>query len=260
MGLLDGRVAIITGASKGIGRVMSQRFAAEGASVVCAARSAKLVEETAELITKAGGRAVAVVADVATEAGARRTAEAAVKRFGALDILVNNAGDGGPTRPVQDYSLEDWRYTIDSSLTSSYLCARFSVPAMIQAGGGTIINISSTAGRRGLAYRVGYCSAKAGVVGMAYGLALELAPHNIRVNAIAPGAVEGDRIDRVIRGQAEVRGLPEAEVRRAWVERVPLKRMATADDIAALAIFLASDLAKNISGQCIAVTAGETGV
>lgn len=257
MGLLEGRVAIITGASKGIGRVMSQRFAGEGAKVVCAARSGALVEETAALVTKAGGSAVTVVGDLATEDGARRAVDTALRAFGAVDVLVNNAGDGGPTKPVQEYLLEDWHYTINSSLTSSYLCVRFSVPAMIKAGGGAIVNISSTAGRRGLAYRIGYCSAKAGVVGMVYGLALELARHNIRVNAIAPGAVEGDRIDRVIAGQAAVRGVPLEEMRKAMVERAPLKRMVEPDDIAALAVFLASDQAKNISGQCIAVSAGE---
>ena len=257
MGLLDGRVAIITGASKGIGRVMSQRFAREGARVVCAARSAKLVEETASLVTRAGGQAIAVVADAATEAGARGIVEAGVKAFGKITTLVNNAGDGGPTKPVQEYSEDDWFYTVNSCLTTSYMCTRFAVPEMIKAGGGAIIMISSVAGRRGLAYRIGYCSAKAGQVGMAYGLAAELAPHNITVNAIAPGAVEGDRIDSVIAGQAEVRGVPVAEMRKAFIERTPLKRMVQPDDISALAVFLVSDLARNLSGQCIAVSAGE---
>jgi NAD(P)-dependent dehydrogenase (short-subunit alcohol dehydrogenase family) len=257
MSLLGGRVAIITGASKGIGRTLSRHFAREGASVVCAARSAALVEETAELIRKAGGRAVAVVADAATEEGARGAVEAGVKAFGAITTLVNNAGDGGPTRPVQDYTTADWFYTINSCLTSSYMMTRFAVPEMIKAGGGAIVNVSSMAGRRGLAYRIGYCSAKAGQVGMTYGMALELAPHNITVNAIAPGAVEGDRIDRVIAGQAEVRGVPVEQERRRFVERAPLKRMVTAEDIAALAAFLCSDLARNLSGQCIAVNAGE---
>ncbi len=257
MGLLDGKVAIITGASKGIGRNMSERFAAEGARVVCAARTQGLVDEVAEQIRKTGGQAVAVAADAATEEGARRAVSVAVKSFGRLDTLVNNAGDGGPTKPVQDYSTEDWFYTVNSCLTSSYMMTRFAVPEMIKAGGGVIVNISSMAGRRGLAYRVGYCSAKAGQVGMTYGLAVELAPHNIRVNAIAPGAVEGDRIDRVIAGQAEVRGVPVEEMRRQWVQRSPLKRMVTADDITAAALFLCSEQARNLSGQCIAVNAGE---
>lgn len=257
MGLLDGRVAIITGASKGIGRVMSQRFASEGARVVCAARSAKLVEETVALVTNAGGKAVAAVADAATEGGVKQIVAAGLQAFGKIDTLVNNAGDGGPTKPVQEYSEEDWFYTINSCLTTSYMCTRFVVPEMIKAGGGSIVLISSVAGRRGLAYRIGYSAAKAGQVGMAYGLAAELAPHNITVNAIAPGAVEGDRIDRVIAGQAEVRGVPVAEMRKAFIERTPLKRMVQPDDISALAVFLVSDLARNLSGQCIAVTAGE---
>ena len=254
---LRGKVAIVTGASKGIGRVLSQVFAREGASVVCAARSRELVEETARLVTGVGGRAVAVTCDASREDDVRRLVEAAVKAFGSLTTLVNNAGDGGPTRPVQDYSLEDWRYTLDSCLTSSYLCIRFAVPEMIRAGGGAIVNISSVAGRRGLAYRIGYCAAKAGQVGMTYGMALELGPHNITVNAIAPGAVEGDRIDRVIAGQAEVRKIPVASASEAFVARSPLKRMVTAEDIAMTAAFLCSDLARNISGQCLPVNAGE---
>ena len=260
MGQLAGRVALITGASKGVGRVMSRMFAGEGAAVICAARSRDLVEETAAMVKTDGGRAIALVGDVSTEPDVLRIVQAGVKAFGKLDILVNNAGDGGPTKPVQDYTVDDWFYTINSCLTSSYMCTRFAVPEMLKAGGGAIVNISSTAGRRGLAYRIGYCSAKAGQVGMTYGLALELAPHNIRVNAIAPGAVAGDRIDRVIAGQAQVKGVPVEEERRRFVERSPLRRMSTAEDIASLAVYLCSDAAKNLSGQCIAVTAGEPAV
>jgi NAD(P)-dependent dehydrogenase (short-subunit alcohol dehydrogenase family) len=257
VGLLDDRVAIVTGASKGIGRVMSQLFAREGAKVVCAARSQALVNETAALIRSAGGQAVAVVADAGVEDGAKAIVEAGVTAFGRIDTLVNNAGDGGPTRPIQDYTTEDWFYTVNSCLTSAYLCTRFAVPAMIAAGRGAIVNIASMAGRRGLAYRVGYCSAKAGQIGMTYGLAVELGRHNITVNAIAPGAVEGDRIDRVIQGQADVRGVDVERMRQTFVERSPLRRMSTAEDISNLAAFLCSEHARNISGQCIPVTAGE---
>jgi NAD(P)-dependent dehydrogenase (short-subunit alcohol dehydrogenase family) len=257
MGVLDGRVAIITGASKGIGRALSLRFAREGARVVCAARSAELVKETAAQIEAAGGRAIAVVCDAAVEADVERMVAAGVQAFGTIDTLVNNAGDGGPTRRVQEYTMNDWRYTIDSCLTSSYLCTRFVVPEMLKAGGGAIVNISSTAGRRGLPYRIGYCSAKAGQVGMTYGLALELAPHGIRVNCVAPGAVEGDRIDRVIAGQAEARGIPVDAMRKALIDRAPLKRMVTADDIVDATVFFCSDMARSISGQVLAVNAGE---
>jgi NAD(P)-dependent dehydrogenase (short-subunit alcohol dehydrogenase family) len=257
MGLLEGRVAIITGASKGIGREMSQRFAREGAKVVCAARSAALVNETVAFIRAAGGDAVAVVADASTEAGAVAIVEAGVSAFAWIDTLVNNAGDSGPTKPVQDYTTEDWFYTINSSLTSAYMCTRSAVPFIIAAGGGSIVNIASMAGRRGLPYRIGYCSAKAGQIGMTYGMAVELGRHNITVNAIAPGAVEGDRIDRMVKDQASVRGIEVDEMRQTFIDRAPLRRMSTASDIAALAVFLCSEHARNISGQCIPVTAGE---
>ncbi len=259
MPLLAGRVAIVTGASKGIGRVMSQVFAREGAKVACVARSTALVEETAALIRADGGSAIAITADLGVEDDVREMVKTAVSTFGHVDCLVNNAGDGGPTKPVQDYPMEDWLYTVNSCLTSSYLCTRFAVPAMIDAGRGAIVNIASMAGRRGLAYRIGYCSAKAGQIGMTVGLAMELGRHNITVNAIAPGAVAGDRIDRVIAGQADVRGIAVEQMRKSFVERSPLRRMSTAEDIANLAMFLCSDLARSISGQCVPVTAGEPG-
>ena len=257
MGWLDGRVAIVTGASKGIGRAVSRAFAKEGAAVVCAARSSSLVEETVRMIAGDGGRAVAVVADLSTEGGAQLVVERGVEAFGHVDCLINNAGDSGPTKPVQEYPLDEWRYTIDSCLTSSYLCARFAVPAMINTGRGAIVNIASMAGRRGIPYRVGYCSAKAGQVGMTYGLAVELGQHNITVNAVLPGAVEGDRIDRVIAAQADARGSSTEEVRKIFLQRSPLRRMSTADDIAYAAVFLCSDHARNISGQCLPINAGE---
>jgi NAD(P)-dependent dehydrogenase (short-subunit alcohol dehydrogenase family) len=257
MGLLSGRVAVVTGASKGVGLTISRVFAREGAAVVCAARSPELVAEAAGSIVREGGQALAVPADVATEAGARLLMERAAAEFGRVDCLVNNAGDGGPTLPVQDYPLDDWYDTLNSCLTSSFLCARYAVPLMMRAGGGAIVNVTSMAGRRGLAYRAGYCSAKAGQMGLTYGLALELGGHNITVNAIAPGAVEGERIDRMIEALADLRGMPVETLRKTFVDRSPLKRMVTATDIAWAAVFLCSDHARNISGQVLPVNAGE---
>lgn len=252
---LTGKTALVTGATGGIGGAIAEAFHRQGATVVLAGRQ---LEKLEQIKGRLGERAHTLPFDLASKEQVGKAIDEAVKLVGGrLDILVNNAGDGGPTKPVQDYTMEDWRYTIDSCLTSSYLCTRFVVPEMIKAGGGAIVNISSVAGRRGLAYRIGYCSAKAGQVGMTYGMALELAPHGIRVNCVAPGAVEGDRIDRVIAGQAAVRGVSVEEVRRAMVERSPLRRMVTADDISDATLFFCSDLAKSVSGQVLAVNAGE---
>ena len=253
MSLLDGKVAIITGASKGIGRALSLRFAREGAAVICAARSADLVKETAAQVKGAGGRAIAVVCDASQEDEVRRLVAAGVKEFGKVDTLVNNAGDGGVTKPVQDYSMDDWRYTIDSCLTSSYLCTRFVVPEMIKAGGGAIVNISSGAGRRGLPYRIGYCSAKAGQVGMTFGMALELAPHNIRVNCEIPGFINTpERFAKWEREMAKRQLSPEdaARERAQWSSNQGMRdtRWGTPEEIANLIVFAVSDAASYING------------
>jgi NAD(P)-dependent dehydrogenase (short-subunit alcohol dehydrogenase family) len=259
MTALPGRVALVTGASRGIGRAISATLARQGARVVCGSRSEPSLNDTLAIIRAAGGECHGVVADVAREDEARRLVGEAVATFGRLDYLVNNAGDAGPTAAIERYSLEEWTATLDSCLTSTYLCARFAVAPLSEAGGGAIVNIASMAARRGLAYRVGYCAAKAGQIGLTHALAAELGPRNIRVNAILPAAVAGPRIDGVIAAQAQARGLAEDVVRRAVIERAPLGRLIEADDIAALAAFLCSDAARNISGQAIAVTAGETG-
>ena len=215
------------------------------------------MNETAALIRAAGGEAIAVTGDASTEDGAKAIVAAGVKAFGRVDTLVNNAGDGGPTKPIQDYTTDDWFYTVNSCLTSAYMCSRFVVPEMIAAGRGVDRQHRVDGGTPRADVPRRLLLGQGRPDRMTYGLALELGKHNITVNAIAPGAVAGDRIDRVIQGQADVRGVDVERMRKSFVERSPLQRMSTAEDIASLAAFLCSDGARNISGQCIPVTAGE---
>ena len=250
---LGGKVALISGGASGMGQSEAIIFAKEGAKVVVAD---VLESEGRQVADGLGGAGRFVRLDVTSEAAWQEAMAATLSHFGKLDVLVNNAGISGSFDP-DTLSTSAWDRLMDVNAKGVFLGMKHAIPLMKKAGGGAIVNISSGAGRRGLPYRIGYCSAKAGQVGMTYGMALELAPHNIRVNCVAPGAVEGDRIDRVIAGQAEVRGIPVEAMRKAMIERSPLKRMVTADDIVDATVFFTSDMARSISGQVLAVNAGE---
>jgi NAD(P)-dependent dehydrogenase (short-subunit alcohol dehydrogenase family) len=184
-----------------------------------------------------------------------RRLEEATGFLGGLDVLVNNAGIAGPTGPVEEISQEDWRRTLAINLEGQFLCTRRAVPLLRQAGGGCIINLSSAAGRFGFARRTPYSASKWGVVGFTKSLAVELGPDNIRVNAILPGAVDGPRIQRVISAKADSLGVLYEEMEKRYVSQASLRRMVTADDIAGMAVFLASPAGYNISGQALAVDA-----
>jgi NAD(P)-dependent dehydrogenase (short-subunit alcohol dehydrogenase family) len=179
--------------------------------------------------------------------------EDAVARLGGLDILVNNAGIGGPTAPVQDLDPDQWEAVLKVDLTGTFLVTQAAIPNLIAAGGGVIINMSSAAGRFGYPNRSPYATAKWGLIGFTKTLSMELGEHDIRVNAIAPGAVDGERIQRVFQGRAEATGQSLDEVRQIAMANQSIKRMVDPADIAALAVFLASDAAKSISGQVLPI-------
>jgi NAD(P)-dependent dehydrogenase (short-subunit alcohol dehydrogenase family) len=170
-----------------------------------------------------------------------------------LDVLVNNAGIAGPTAKVEDISIADWDRTVAVDLNSMFYCARLAVPLLKAAGGGSIINLSSAAGRLGFPLRTPYAAAKWGVIGLTKSLAGELGPANIRVNAILPGAVEGDRVKRVIAARAEARNISYDEALEQLVAPISLRRMVKAEDIANMALFLATSAGANISGQALSV-------
>ena len=175
------------------------------------------------------------------------------KRWGQLDILVNNAGIAGPTAAIEDTSLHEWQQTLDVNLTGAFLCTRSAVPLIKKAKGGSIINISSAAGRHGFPLRSPYSATKFGVIGLTQTWAMELGPSGIRVNAILPGIVEGARQDRVLGAKAETFGISLEAMRTRALERVSLRRMVSAQDIAAQIVFICSKAGAKISGQSLSV-------
>ncbi len=252
---LEGKVSIITGGGRGIGRAIALRLAGEGAAIVNAGPTRESEEAVAEEIRSTGGRARAMVTDVADEASVEQMISAALDEFGRIDILVNNAGIAGPTAPVIRVSREDWDRTLAVNLTGAFLCAKYALPHMTERGG-SIINITSVAGLHAYALRSPYCASKWAMIGLTRTLAEEAGRYNINVNAIAPGPVSGPRIEAVIRNRAAEMGRSFEEVERDYVEPIALKRMVENDDIAAMALFLVSDEGRNISGETINISGG----
>jgi NAD(P)-dependent dehydrogenase (short-subunit alcohol dehydrogenase family) len=264
---LTRKVALVTGGGHGIGAVIATRFAAEGAAVAICGTAKPRLDSTAAAITSAGGRVLAMVADVSDESAVKRMVEATVREFGGLDILVNNAGISGPTANVVDAKREEWERTLAINLTGAFLCAKYAIPHIVARGGrrrtpdqycgGRIINITSVAGKIGYALRSAYAASKWGMIGLTRSLALELGPNDITVNAIAPGSTRGDRIEAVVQARAAALGrTPEEIEREFFLEQNALRRMVEPEEIAATAMFLASDEARNITGETITVSAG----
>ncbi len=246
---LENQRVIITAATAGIGRRTAESFLAAGARVhVCD------VDESALKALKTARPAIgATVADVADAAQVDRLFDEALANLGGLDVMVNNAGIAGPTGNVEDVTPADWRRTLAVNLDGTYLCCRRAVPVLKKNRSGAIINLSSTAGIFGFARRTPYAAAKWAIVGLTKSLALELGPLGIRVNAICPGAVEGDRIERVIAAEAAASGRPEKQVRIDMVRYSAMKTFVGPQDIANMILFLASSAGARISGQALAV-------
>lgn len=244
----DMRVLVTAGAA-GIGRAIAGAFAQAGARVaVCDVDDAALAEFRQEL---PGHRAYAC--DVAEEEQVAELFDDVADALGGLDVLVNNAGIAGPTARVEEVTLGEWRRTLAVNLDGQFLCARAAVPLLRKAGGGTIVNLSSAAGRFGFPRRSPYSASKWGVIGFTKSLAIELGPDNIRVNAILPGAVDGPRIRRVIAAKAEATGSSVDAMTARYTSQASLNRLIDPDDIARLAVFLAGPGGRNISGQALAV-------
>jgi 3-oxoacyl-[acyl-carrier protein] reductase len=240
---LSGRVAMVSGASRGIGAAIARRLAAQGAHVVAAARghNARLVVEE---ITAAGGRADAVALDVTEAGGASAVVAATLERLGRIDILVNNAGITRDQLMLR-MKREDWDAVLATNLTGAFALTQAVLKPMVRQRSGRIVCISSVVGQSGNAGQANYAASKAGVIGFAKAVALEVASRGITVNVVAPGLVETD-MTRELTGDA----------REEWASRIPLRRLGTPDDIASAVCFLASDEASYITGQVLAVNGG----
>ena len=243
MGTMTGRVALVTGASRGIGRAIATGLAEAGATVVAAARGDNAAG-TVEAIRATGGSAEVLSLDVTDFAAIEAAIKGIVERLGRLDVLVNNAGITRDTLLLR-MKREDWDAVLQTNLTAAFACAQAAVKPMIKQRSGRIINITSVVGQSGNAGQVNYAASKAGLIGFTKALAQEVASRNVTVNAVAPGLIDTD-MTRAIAGGAH----------EEWAAKIPLARLGTPEDVASAVRFLASDEASYITGHVLAVNGG----
>jgi 3-oxoacyl-[acyl-carrier protein] reductase len=241
---LSGRVALVTGASQGIGRTCALRLAKDGATVAAAARNQEKLNELVAEITAAGGKASAFPLDVADEEQVKETVKNVIAQFGKIDILVNNAGI---TRDqlVMRMKRADWDTVLQTNLTSAYLLIQQVVPSMLKHRWGRIINVTSVFGQMGQAGQANYSASKAGLIGLTMAIAREVGSRNITCNAVAPGFIE-----------TAMTAVLGDEFKQNAVQQIPLRRVGTSDDVAGAVAFLASDDASYITGHVLSVNGG----
>jgi 3-oxoacyl-[acyl-carrier protein] reductase len=251
------RIALVTGAAKGMGAEICLALAREGADLVLAARDVAPLEELAREIGGLGRRALAAPCDVTDEPAVERLVARATGVFGRIDILVNAAGVTGPVEtPVQQIALDEFRAVLETNIVGTFLPIKHVLPGMIARRYGKIVNISGTSGLRGYKYRAAYSSSKWALRGLTRTVALEAGPHNVNVNALHPGIVAGDRMDRLCREKARKRGWAPEQVYQEYVDEMALRRVTVARDIANAVVFLASDDSANMTGQSVTVDGG----
>ncbi len=250
MARLQGKVAIVTGAGGGIGGATSRLFAAEGAAVVCVDINPEALDATVKAVKAAGGKAIALAADVALEDTAIKAVETAVSEFGKLDVLFSNAVYDLPLAPLTEISHKDWRRTMEVNLDSAFLLSKYGIPAMEAAGGGSIILVASQLARVARPGRPWYCAAKGALVNLAKAMALDHAPQNIRVNTLSPGPVETGRY---------LKNFDTLEAARASHHTLT-GRLGAPEEIATGAVFLASDESSFMTGADLLIDGGYTAV
>lgn len=243
------KVALISAGASGIGRCIAELLLKQDFNVHVFDISAEAVEQ----FLSDNPIATASIADISNPDAVKQVFVEFSQHYEHLDLLVNNAGIAGPTAPVEDIDPEDWKKTIDVDLNGNFYCTRLAVPLLKANGKGSIVNIASNAALFGFPLRSAYTAAKWAMIGLTKTWAMELGPFNIRVNAICPGSVQGDRIERVIAKDAAERGVDVESIRSKYVEQNSLRRFTEAEEIAQMVQYLSSDFADCISGQSIAI-------
>jgi NAD(P)-dependent dehydrogenase (short-subunit alcohol dehydrogenase family) len=247
---LTGKVALVTGASAGIGRAAALRFAQEGARVVVAARRAEEGEETARLVRDAGGEALFVRTDVSQGGEVQALVEHCVERYGRLDCAFNNAGIVGRMVPLVEYEEADWDAVLGANLRGVWLCLKHEIRQLLRQGqGGAIVNTGSVGSHIGFPGLGHYCAAKHGLLGLTKTAAMEYATHGVRVNAVCPGLIDTRMADAFTGG-------PETEAERFFLSLKPLRRRGTPEEVAAAAVWLCSEAASFVTGHALAVDGG----
>ena len=255
---LEDRVAVVTGAAKGMGGEICRALAREGAHLALAAREEAPLEALGREVEALGRRALVVPTDVTDEAAVERLVARTRQALGGrIDILVNGAGVTGPIEtPVWEITAEEWDHVLAVNLKGTFLPIKHVLPVMIAQHDGKIVNISGTSGLRGYKLRAAYSSSKWALRGLTRTVALEAGPYGVAVNSLHPGIVGGDRMDRLCREKARKRGGAPEQVYQEYVQEMALRRVTTAGDIASAIVFLVSDASRNMTGQSVTVDGG----
>ena len=255
---LEGRIAIVTGAAKGMGREICLTLAREGADLALAARDVAPLEALAREVEALGRRALVQPTDVTQEAAVKALVDATRAALGGrIDVIVNGAGITGPVEtPVWEIAVEDFDRVLAVNVRGTFLPIKHVLPTMIAQRYGKIVNISGTSGLRGYKNRAAYSASKWALRGLTRTVAIEVGPYNVNVNALHPGIVGGDRMDKLCREKARKRGRTPEQVYDEYVQEMALRRVTVAQDIANAVLFLASDESKNMTGQSVTVDGG----
>jgi NAD(P)-dependent dehydrogenase (short-subunit alcohol dehydrogenase family) len=240
-----GKVALVTGASRGIGAGTARAFAQAGAAVVLAARDKEALESVAENIHAEGGQALAVPTDVGDARSVEQLLQEAWNRFGRLDAAFNNASDGPPPAPLADIDPDDFDRGIRANIRGTFLCMKHEIPALLRSGGGAIINMASVAGLRGITHLSAYVAGKAGIIGLTKVAALDYADQGIRVNVVAPGPILTEHLERA--GE---------EAQQGAAQTTPMRRVGRVEEVAAAVLWLSSDQASFITGATVPIDGG----